>query len=169
MTRPLDPAKQQEIVQLASSGMTRNEIAKKVGCAPATVSRWANRAGIEFDRSATQSAVAARQMDLKALRSEAALRTIRRVIQLDDMFYGITDIKDLRELAATVRDTSISHFNISRLDMEDDSLVEVKGQFRDFMSDIRENAAFIEWRDKQQILEQPEQPAIEPNHRQDEP
>lgn len=57
----------------------RNEIAKKVGCALATVTVHAKHCGITFDRAATLTAVAARQADLKARRARAMERMMTRV------------------------------------------------------------------------------------------
>lgn len=171
MVQPLDPAKQQEIVRLAESGMPRNEIARKVGCSYSTVTKWATRAGVEFDRSITQAAVEARQMDLKALRKELAVRTARRAIQIDDMFQGVTDTKKIKDLTASMRDETQSHFNISRLDMgNEESTESAKEALREFIIGAKERVKEIEAEQhRRDILEQPEQPAIEHGNEKEQP
>ncbi|WIV43055.1 helix-turn-helix domain-containing protein [Glutamicibacter nicotianae] len=171
MTAPIDEARRNQIVKLAQAGKSRNDIAKEIGCSPSTVTRWAHRAGIEFDRSATQAATEARKMDLKALRNEAALRTIRRVLDLDDRFKDATDSKTLRDLAASLRDASSAHFNVSRLDMGSDADTETaKASLRDFIIGAKERAKEIEAEQhRRDILEQPDQPELETRKEQDRP
>jgi DNA-binding LacI/PurR family transcriptional regulator len=57
---------------LADLSLTRNEIAKRAGVGPATVSRHAERAGRSFDRRHTEVAVASRSLDVRARRVELA-------------------------------------------------------------------------------------------------
>lgn len=64
-----DPQRAQE---LADAGMSCRGIAKELGCAPSTVSRWAERAGVVFDRARTAAAVKAHTVDLAAGRIRLA-------------------------------------------------------------------------------------------------
>lgn len=64
-----DPKRAQE---LAGQGLSCRAIAKELGCAPSTVSRWAEGAGVVFDRSQTAKAVAAHTVDLAAGRVRLA-------------------------------------------------------------------------------------------------
>lgn len=64
-----DPQRAQE---LADAGMSCRGIAKELGCAPSTVSRWAERAGVVFDRAQTAAAVKAHTVDLAAGRIRLA-------------------------------------------------------------------------------------------------
>lgn len=59
-----------KIVELANSGMARNEIARQVGCAAATVSKYAREAGVGFDREATKAATEASKADLAERRTQ---------------------------------------------------------------------------------------------------
>lgn len=49
-------------------------IAKELGVAPSTISRWAKSEGLEFDRAATQAAVKAHTVDLAAVRIRLATK-----------------------------------------------------------------------------------------------
>lgn len=70
MTRATFDAKR--ALELAEQGMSCRGIAKELGCAPSTVSRWAERAGVSFDRAQTAAAVKAHTVDLAAGRVRLA-------------------------------------------------------------------------------------------------
>lgn len=58
--------------ELFDQGRGCNAIARDLGVDPATVSRWAKREGLIFDRSQVESANAARTIDLAKARIELA-------------------------------------------------------------------------------------------------
>jgi hypothetical protein len=64
-----DPKRAQE---LADQGLSCRAIAKEMGFAPSTVSRWAEGAGVKFDRAQTAAAVQAHTVDLAAGRLRLA-------------------------------------------------------------------------------------------------
>lgn len=66
------------MIELAQSGVSRNQIGKRLGRSADTVGRICAEAGIEFDRSKTAVAVAAKQMD------NAAKRALLQAKLLDD-------------------------------------------------------------------------------------
>lgn len=57
---------------LHASGRSCNAIARELGCAASTVSRWAKGEGLTFDRSKTADAVKAHTVDLAAGRIRLA-------------------------------------------------------------------------------------------------
>lgn len=59
-----------EIIRLHGEGLGRNEIARRVGCSLATVTKVCHAEGLTFDRSATKAAVEARKVDAAAMRAE---------------------------------------------------------------------------------------------------
>ncbi|MFD8545647.1 hypothetical protein [Streptomyces sp. NPDC059649] len=65
--------KRKRVCQLIRDGKGRNEIAREVGLALATITGIARDAGLSFDRSATAAATAARQADLAAMRYKTAI------------------------------------------------------------------------------------------------
>lgn len=66
-------AERAKLRQLHAAGRTRNEIAKELGRAAATVTQLATDMGLSFDRSETKAAVAAKMEDAKARRAQLAL------------------------------------------------------------------------------------------------
>ncbi|MEU0991282.1 hypothetical protein [Streptomyces sp. NPDC005953] len=69
MARNLPEDKFQLISDLHEDGCGRNEIARRVGEAPVTVSRVAEHLGLTFDRTRIQAATAARLADLAERRA----------------------------------------------------------------------------------------------------
>lgn len=65
-------AKRAEARRLYDEGMSCNAIAKRLGVATSTVSRWAEREGLSFDRAGTKAAVQAHTVDLAAARIRLA-------------------------------------------------------------------------------------------------
>lgn len=55
--------------KLAPLGLSRNEMARRIGCAPSTISKYAKDLGLSFDRTRTAEATAAKTMDLAARRT----------------------------------------------------------------------------------------------------
>lgn len=58
--------------ELHALGLSCNAIARELGVAPSTVSRWAKRVGLSFDRSQVAAANAAHTIDLAKARLELA-------------------------------------------------------------------------------------------------
>lgn len=58
--------------ELHSAGASCRAIADALGCAPSTVSRWAKKAGLTFDRAQTDMASRAHRVDLASARIELA-------------------------------------------------------------------------------------------------
>lgn len=56
--------------ELFDQGLGCNAIARELGVGAATISRWAEREGLSFDRSAVAIAVRARSIDIAASRTE---------------------------------------------------------------------------------------------------
>lgn len=56
--------------ELFDSGMSCNKIAKELGVAPSTISLWAKREGLSFDRARTALAVSAHRIDRAAVRAD---------------------------------------------------------------------------------------------------
>jgi hypothetical protein len=61
-----------EARRLHGEGRSSNAIARELGVAQSTISRWAAREGLSFDRSMTRPAVAAHTFDMKAARLKLA-------------------------------------------------------------------------------------------------
>lgn len=82
MARPVTDTDRRQILDLARSGCTRNDICRRTGRSSDTVSRVCADAGHSFDRAITAAATKARAEDARKLRTEeqyALLLTARRL------------------------------------------------------------------------------------------
>jgi hypothetical protein len=71
MATRLPDAKRDEVLDLArAAGLPRNEVARRAGVSPRTVTRVCSAAGVTFDRAATEQATRARVVDTAAERAE---------------------------------------------------------------------------------------------------
>ena len=76
----LAPALRGRIVDLLGQGVTRNAIAREVGCSASTVTKVAREEGVEFDRSFTRNATASK-VDYDQAERVALLNELFRVAQ----------------------------------------------------------------------------------------
>lgn len=74
--------------ELHSTGVSCNAIARDLGCAASTVSRWAKREGLSFDRSTTAAAVKAHTVDLAAGRIRLAEKMLAASEDMLDVIDG---------------------------------------------------------------------------------
>lgn len=87
MAKPLSETDRQRIKALHAEGLSRNGIAREVGCSAGTVSNVCKEFGLSFDRSITENATRAKVIDNKAVRAAiasdtlAATQDLTRVIQ----------------------------------------------------------------------------------------
>ncbi|MDJ0323180.1 helix-turn-helix domain-containing protein [Cryobacterium sp. PH31-AA6] len=56
--------------ELFDAGKSCNAIARELGFSPSTISRWAKREGVSFDRAKTVEAVAAHRIDRALIRAD---------------------------------------------------------------------------------------------------
>ncbi len=80
---------------LHAQNLSRNAIAREIGCSPSTVSSHAKALGLSFDRSATAQATAAKTIDLAARRA-------RLVERMMDMAEGALDEIERGEVEQTM-------------------------------------------------------------------
>ena len=67
---------EQRARELFDQGLSCNAIARELGVAASTISRWARAEGLAFDRSKTELAVRARVIDIAASRTELAQKIL---------------------------------------------------------------------------------------------
>jgi len=82
---PLDPAKRAAIAEDIRAGKARNAIARERGVSPATVSNIARENNLTFDRTLTETATRAKQIDNKARRAALAERLLDKATDLLDL------------------------------------------------------------------------------------
>jgi len=79
---PMNEETRAKARELFAAGTSRNRIARELDLDPATVTRWAQSEGLEFDRSETEMATRARTIDL----AEARVRLAQKmVVAAEDM------------------------------------------------------------------------------------
>lgn len=88
MSKPLDQARRQQIINLHADGHARNEIARRVGVSSSTVSKVCKQEGLDFDRTQTVAATRAKSVDAKAMRAEIALKLLQKANGLLDEMDG---------------------------------------------------------------------------------
>lgn len=78
-TNPVTDEERAEIRRLHAEGVGRNEIARRIGRGPRTVSEFCEKEGLSFDRTATAVATQAKVIDAKARRTAIIQRLYARV------------------------------------------------------------------------------------------
>jgi transcriptional regulator with XRE-family HTH domain len=81
-------AKRAQFRKLHADGLSASAIARELGVAKSTISRWAKADGIGFDRAKTAEATAAKSIDLAAARTRLAEKMAHRAEQLLDSLDG---------------------------------------------------------------------------------
>ncbi len=84
---PLTGDEKTRIADLHAKGWSCNRIATELGRSPATISRYAAREGLTWDREKTKAAVEAHKTDAKARRAELANLLLEDARRLRDQIY----------------------------------------------------------------------------------
>ncbi|WP_206315713.1 helix-turn-helix domain-containing protein [Streptomyces sp. C1-2] len=124
MTTTPDPRAQ--VLNLARAGHGRNEVARRTGIPPTTVTRIAAEAGVTFDRSATAVATQARVVDAKARRSILAAGILDDLDDARQHLRDATDAKDLFFAAKAVDALASAHVRLVAVDGPQDGMDEAK-------------------------------------------
>ncbi|WP_217169624.1 hypothetical protein [Streptomyces sp. AC512_CC834] len=127
MTEPIPDAQRKEVVSLARSGLSRNEVARRTGVSTASVSRIAKTAGVSFDRTATSTAVEARVIDLKAARVHLAGNLLDDVAAARARLHHTTEPRDFFDLARSVGVLTNAHVRLVGVDGPPDEHEEARG------------------------------------------
>lgn len=81
---PVTPEEHAEIRRLHAAGIGRNEIARRIGRGPRTVSEFCEREGLTFDRTMTAVATEAKKIDARARRAALIERAYARAEKVFD-------------------------------------------------------------------------------------
>ncbi|MEU5030182.1 hypothetical protein [Streptomyces milbemycinicus] len=101
--KPFTDEEQDRLRQLHADGLSRNAIADVMDRPKVTISRWASRLGLSFDREAVRAATDARQVDLKDRRQriqEQLLDLAERTIERTHSRYLLTGFSHTGEMTA---------------------------------------------------------------------
>ncbi|NYE50246.1 transposase [Spinactinospora alkalitolerans] len=109
------------MVELARSGLSRNEVARRAEVSTATVSRVAAAAGVAFDRSRTKNATKAKVADAKARRAQLSLDLLDDVEHVRSVLRGTDRPQGLMHSARAVSELVNSHTQLVAVDASDDT------------------------------------------------
>lgn len=152
--KTLTDEQREQIVTLARAGTPRNEIARQLECSPGTVTRWAHKAGVAFDRAATAEAVAARQIDMQALRTDAAALGLTQAISAARLAATMQTPEALDKLGRAFASFARGHAELHRIDDHTDNNVEeVKAALLGFLAGAKTKALEIEARDNGELTQ----------------
>jgi len=84
--RPITDDDRRRVAALHAEGLSRNEIARRIGRSMATVSKIAAELGLSFDRTRTREATRAKVADARERRATLALKLLQLVEQEADAF-----------------------------------------------------------------------------------
>ena len=87
-TQERSDSKRGRVAELREAGLSASAIARQLGVAKSTVSRWAKSDGVSFDRRQTAEATAAKSIDLAAARTRLAEKMADRAEKLLDSLDG---------------------------------------------------------------------------------
>ncbi|MFI5640316.1 hypothetical protein ACIA8H_23315 [Streptomyces goshikiensis] len=105
--RPVDP-RAEMVVVLAQQGIGRNEIARRIGIPPVTVSAIAKANGIKFDRTKMAQPLKARLEDLKMAQLGAAEGLMEDLIRARTVFRMARTPRDYAFAAKAISDLTQS-------------------------------------------------------------
>ncbi|MGP5689762.1 helix-turn-helix domain-containing protein [Glutamicibacter ardleyensis] len=88
MAKALSEADRKRIRALHGEGLSRNGIAREIGCSPGTVSNVCKEFDLSFDRSNTENATRAKVIDNKAVRAAIASDTLAATQGLASIIQG---------------------------------------------------------------------------------
>lgn len=94
------------MAELADRGLSRNAMAREIGCSPSTISKHAQALGLSFDRTATAAATAAKTVDL-ATRRTALVEKMMLVAEegIDEIRRGRVDVVQITPTGKIVKTT----------------------------------------------------------------
>lgn len=89
---PLTSEERAKVLELHAAGKGRNDIAREVGVALATVTKIVHGEGLTFDRTATKAATEAAKADARARRSELSAALLEDAHRLREQLWQPTKI-----------------------------------------------------------------------------
>jgi hypothetical protein len=92
MPRPVTDEERSEIIEAVRGGMTRNAVARQFERSPATISKIAAAAGLDFDRSRTAAATKAKQADNRARRATITTQMLDDIEKLQTQMFAPTTV-----------------------------------------------------------------------------
>lgn len=133
----LSDRKRAEVLDLARSGLPRNEVARRADVGTSTVSRLCAAEGITFDRAATAAATEAKVTDVKAGRIGHAAALLDDLAHARRQLRSAETARDLADVARAVSLLAAAHVRLVQVDPDDGGVEEAKGLLTQFVDDLR--------------------------------
>jgi predicted transcriptional regulator len=116
VTDPITAPERAEVRRLHAAGRTRNEIARSIGRAPASVSKIAKSEGLTFSGGArVAAATEARRADAAAAREQLAAEALDAALAQVQRAHGSETARDARDHATAARALAEVHARIAEL------------------------------------------------------
>ncbi|MFI6895270.1 hypothetical protein ACIBM4_14250 [Streptomyces sp. NPDC050256] len=160
MSTPIPDDKREEVLGLARSGLSRNEVSRRTGVSTASVSRIAAAAGVTFDRATTAVAVEARVIDLKAARLNLAGGLLDDIAEARVRLHQVSEPREFFDLARSVAVLTNAHVRIAGLDNGDPEAEAAKSMLGDLFTALKTQATQYDSSDD----DTPVAPVLEPSH-----
>ncbi|PZH20152.1 hypothetical protein C1I97_01620 [Streptomyces sp. NTH33] len=112
------------MLRLAREGVARNEITRQTGVSTASVTRICADEGVTFDRSATEAAVKARVVDMKATRVGLAGALLDDVQTARARMHASEDNRAFLDGARAIAGLVGAHVRVAGFDKDDSSGVD---------------------------------------------
>lgn len=90
MPSPVTSEERARIIEAVRGGMSRNDAARTFERSPATISKIAHKAGLNFDRSKTAAATKAKQADNRERRASITTRMLDDIEKLQSQLFAPT-------------------------------------------------------------------------------
>jgi len=122
MPEPLSEEQRAAVLEAARQpGATRNGIVRLTGVSAGAVTTICAEAGVSFDRAATETAVRARAVDLRAARLGLATELLDDVAVARGRMHAAEDNRAFLEAARAVAALSGTHVRLVAVDRGDDA------------------------------------------------
>lgn len=135
---PTPDEQRAEVVELARTGLGRNEVSRRTGIPATTVSRIAAEAGVSFDRSATATATEARIIDAKARRTVLSLDLLDDLAEARARLHRTTEARDFVDCARAISLLTNAHVRLVAVDGTDQGVEEAKSMLGGLFGMLRQ-------------------------------
>lgn len=126
-----------KVIELARSGLARNEVARQAGIGQASVSRICAEAGVTFARTQTRQATEAKRVDLHAARVQRAGDLLDDLQSARGWLTVAEDARELRDAAQAIKSLAEAHARLVLVPNSQADVEEQKSMLGDLFHGLR--------------------------------